>query len=155
MKRVGVLLATVGGAGYFPIAPCTVGSAVGVVIYFAIYSWPLAWQAATIVAISLVGIWAGSVAERHFGREDPGPVVIDEVAGQLVTLFATGIHPISLGVVTGFLIFRAFDIVKPWPARQFEELPGGAGIMADDLMVGVYGNVVLRIGMALLPNMPW
>lgn len=148
MRRFGVALATVGGAGYFPFAPGTVGSAIGVLLYLATRSWPLVWQAALIVAVSVAGTWAGTVAERHFGREDPGPVVIDEVAGQLVTFFATGIS--HLGVVAGFLIFRVFDIVKPWPARRFERFPGGAGIMADDLMVGVYANLLLRIGMALL-----
>jgi phosphatidylglycerophosphatase A len=147
MRRLGVAIATVGGAGYFPFAPGTVGSAIGALLYLGTSAWPLTWQAALIAAVSLVGTWAGSVAARHFGREDPGQVVIDEVAGQLVTFFATGI---SLpGVVVGFLIFRVFDIVKPWPVRQFESFPGGAGIMADDLMAGVYGNLLLRIGMAV------
>jgi phosphatidylglycerophosphatase A len=149
MRRLGVAIATVGGAGYFPFAPGTVGSAIGALLYFATSSWPLIWQAALIVAVSTAGTWAGGVAARHFGREDPGQVVVDEVAGQLVTFFATGIS--HQGVVVGFLIFRVFDIVKPWPARQFERFPGGAGIMADDLMAGVYGNLLLRIGMAVFP----
>ena len=72
-----------------------------------------------------------------------------------MTLFATGIHATSAGVVAGFLIFRAFDIVKPWPARQFEAFPGGTGIMADDLMAGVYGNVVIRLLMFMLPAIGW
>jgi phosphatidylglycerophosphatase A len=149
MRRLGVVLATALGAGYWPIAPGTAGSAVGALVYLATMRWPLAWQAALILAVALVGTWAGGVAARHFGREDPGQVVIDEVAGQLVTFFATGIS--HQGVVVGFLVFRVFDIVKPWPARQFERFPGGAGIMADDLMAGLYANLLLRIGMAVFP----
>ncbi len=149
MRRFGVVFATAGGAGYFPFAPGTVGSALGALLYLATLSWPLIWQAALIAAVSLGGTWAGGVAARHFGREDPSQVVIDEVAGQLVTFFATGIS--HQGVVVGFLIFRVFDIVKPWPARQFEKFPGGAGIMADDLMAGVYANLLLRVGMAVFP----
>lgn len=137
MKQLGVALATVGGAGFFPIAPGTVGSAVGVVIYLATrhWSWPL--QLALLVAISLVGIWAADVTAKALNREDPGPVVIDEVAGQLVTLFMTGAG--LYGAIIGFFVFRVFDIIKPPPARQLEDLPGGVGIMADDLMAGVYG----------------
>ena len=143
MRRFGVLLATAGGAGYFPFAPGTIGSAVGVVIYLLTRDWPLSWQAALIVVISSAGIWAGEVAAKHFGREDPGPVVIDEVAGQLVTLMATGVG--IRGAVLGFFVFRVLDIFKPWPAGRFERLPGGLGIMADDLMAGVYGNVLVRL----------
>jgi phosphatidylglycerophosphatase A len=149
MRRFGVVLATVGGAGYFPFAPGTVGSGIGALLYVATHSWPLYWQAALIVAVAAGGTWAGGVAARHFGREDPGQVVIDEVAGQLVTFFATSTS--HQGVVVGFFIFRLFDIVKPWPARQFEKFPGGVGIMADDLMAGLYANLLLRIGMAVFP----
>jgi phosphatidylglycerophosphatase A len=143
MKRLGVLIATAGGAGYFPVAPGTVGSAIGVVIYLLIWPWPLALQATAILVLSVVGIWASSIAALHFGNDDPGHVIIDEVAGQLVTLFATGAG--IGGAVMGFFLFRALDIVKPWPARQFERLHGGLGIMADDLMAGVYGNIGLRL----------
>ena len=143
MRRLGVLLATAGGAGYFPVAPGTVGSAVGVLIYLLTRSWPISGQAALLLAIVVAGIWAGREAAIHFGREDPGHVVIDEVAGQLVTLFAIDAN--AWGIAAGFLIFRALDIVKPWPARTFERFPGGVGIMADDLMAGVYGNLILRL----------
>ncbi len=144
MKRVALVIATSGGAGYFPIAPGTVGSAVGIVIYLLTRQWPLAWQAALIVVLSVVGTWASHVAADHFGRTDPGEVVVDEVAGQLLTLFATGAA--AGGAVAGFFLFRVLDIIKPWPARDFERLPGGVGIMADDLMAGAYGNLLLRLG---------
>jgi len=143
MKRIGVLLATAGGAGYFPFAPGTVGSAIGLAIYLLTSSWPIAWQGAILVTVTFSGTWAAGVAARHFGRDDPGHVIVDEVAGQLLTLFATGAGPRS--ALAGFLIFRILDIVKPWPARDFERLPGGVGIMADDLMAGVYGNLLIRV----------
>jgi len=142
MKRLAVLLATAGGAGYVPFAPGTAGSAVGLVVYLLIRGWPPAWQAGLVLAISVIGVWASDVAARHFGREDPSEVVIDEVAGQLVTLLFTGAGPMA--AVIGFVLFRALDVVKPWPARSFERFPGGIGIMADDLMAGVYGQLLLR-----------
>lgn len=141
MKQLGVALATVGGAGFFPIAPGTVGSAVGVVIYFFTWHWGWPAQLGLIAGITIAGIWAADVTAKALNREDPGPVVIDEVAGQLVTLFMTGAG--LYGAIIGFFVFRIFDIIKPWPARQLEDLPGGVGIMADDLMAGVYGWLVV------------
>jgi len=151
MKRVALVIATTGGAGFSPIAPGTACSAVGVVVFWFTRQWPLSWQLALIVAVSAVGTWAAGVAARHFGREDPGQVVVDEVAGQLVTLVATGVG--AAGTVLGFFVFRALDIVKPWPANRFERFPGGVGIMADDLMAGVYGNIVLQIAAHVLHGM--
>lgn len=141
MKQLGVALATVGGAGFFPIAPGTVGSAVGIVVYLVTRHWAWPAQLALIIVITVVGIWAADVTAKALNREDPGPVVIDEVAGQLVTLFMTGAG--LYGAIIGFFVFRIFDIIKPWPARQLEDLPGGVGIMADDLMAGVYGWLVV------------
>jgi len=143
MNRLAVLLATSLGAGYFPVAPGTAGSAVGVVIYLLTRHRSAPEQIGLLAVISVVGIWAASVAARHFGRDDPGPVVIDEVAGQLLTLLLTGVG--GGGAIVGFFLFRVLDIFKPWPARQFESLHGGLGIMADDLMVAVYGNLLMRL----------
>jgi phosphatidylglycerophosphatase A len=143
MKRVALLLATVAGAGYVPRAPGTVGSAAGVLVYFVIAQWRGAWQLALLGAVVAAGTWAATVAARHFNREDPGHVVIDEVAGQLVTLLFTGVG--WGGALIGFLLFRVLDVVKPWPARQLEALPQGYGIMADDLMAGLYGGLMLRL----------
>lgn len=144
MTRLAVLLATAGGAGYAPIAPGTAGSAVGVVAFLLTRHWPASWQIAIVGLVTLAGIWASSAAARHFGQHDPGPVVIDEVAGQWLTLLLTGVGP--LGALVGFLIFRVLDVMKPWPARRLENLPAGLGIMADDLMVALYGNLILQIG---------
>jgi phosphatidylglycerophosphatase A len=150
MTKLAVFLATAGGAGYAPVAPGTAGSAVGVLLYFLVRDWPLLWLVGLIAVVTAAGTWASNRAAVHFGREDPGPVVIDEVAGQLVTLAGSGA---GLGAaVAGFLLFRVLDIVKPWPARQLESLPGGFGIMADDLMAGAYGNILL---FALLHVASW
>ncbi|MGE5837169.1 MAG: phosphatidylglycerophosphatase A, partial [Acidobacteriota bacterium] len=110
--------------------------------------WPASWQIGLAAAVTIAGIWAAGVAAHHFGRHDPGQVVIDEVSGQWVTLLLTGAGP--LGVVAGFFLFRLLDVTKPWPARRMETLPSGLGIMADDLMVALYGNVLLQIGARVL-----
>jgi phosphatidylglycerophosphatase A len=116
MKRVGLLIATSGGLGYVPFAPGTVGSAVGVVLYLLTSHWSFQVQLALAGGVTLVGVWAAAVAARYFGKPDPTQVVIDEVAGQLVTFLGTGVGP--TGAVVGFLIFRALDIIKPWPANR-------------------------------------
>lgn len=149
MTRLAVFLATAGGAGYAPVAPGTAGSAVGVVLYWLTWHWTFSAQLALVVAVSAVGVWAAHETARHLGQEDPGPVVIDEVAGQLLTLIASGGSLVALAA--GFLIFRALDIVKPWPAGRFEDLPGGVGIMADDLMAGLYGRAILMALASIAP----
>ncbi len=148
MTRLALLLATAGGAGYVPIAPGTVGSAIGAIAYLLTRDWPITWQLAIVGAVTVAGTWAASAAARHFGRHDPGHVVIDEVAGQWITLLFTGVG--ATGAVVGFCLFRVLDVTKPWPARRLESLPEGLGIMADDLMVAVYGNVLMQIGARLL-----
>jgi phosphatidylglycerophosphatase A len=140
-------VATAGGAGYFPVAPGTVGSAVGLILFYGLYQLPLAYQVAATVLVSLAGIAAGSRVARDSGIEDPGIVVIDEVAGMWVSLLFLPLTPVT--AVAGFLLFRVLDVVKPAPARQLEHLPGGWGIMCDDLMAGVYANVLLRIGLTV------
>ena len=150
MTRLAVLLATVAYCGYFPIAPGTAGSAAGLVVYLLVW-WaqsPLV-EAGLIVAVFAAGIWSATHAERFFGGIDPGPVVIDEVLGMLVTL---AFIPVGWsGALAGFVIFRVFDVIKPFPANRLEKLHGGFGIMADDAMAGVYANLVLRLLIWLLP----
>lgn len=143
MDRLGVFLATCGYVGYAPIAPGTFGSAVGLLLFWAVRSVGSSLvEAAAIVVVFVGGVWSGTVAERHFRGVDPGPVVIDEVLGMLLTL---AFVPVSLtGAVLGFLVFRLLDVVKPWPARRFEALHGGLGIMADDAMAAAYANLIMR-----------
>ena len=148
--RAGVLLATCGWVGYVPLAPGTAGSLVGLACYGAVRLLAGEWtQLALLAAVAGCGVWAATAAERHFGRSDPGAVVIDEVAGMLLTLLWL---PVTWqGAVAGFCLFRLFDVVKPFPARQVERLSGGWGIMADDIAAAAYAHVALRILMAALP----
>lgn len=142
MTRAAVFIATFGYVGYAPVAPGTFGSAAGLAVFVLLRAIGVPWlEPVTIVALFIAGAWAGNVAERYFGGIDPGPVVIDEVLGMLLTLMFV---PVSwVGAVLGFLVFRVLDIVKPWPANRLENLHGGVGVMADDAMVAVYGNVIM------------
>lgn len=152
MNRLGLFIATCAYLGYVPIAPGTFGSAAGLVIFFGIRATgSVGLELAAIVILFAVGIWSATIAERHLGDVDPAPVVIDEVAGMLITL---AFLPVNLtGAMAGFLVFRVFDLVKPWPSSRFERLPGGLGIMADDAMAAVYGQVVMRGLIALAPGL--
>jgi phosphatidylglycerophosphatase A len=143
----GLAIATVLGVGYAPFAPGTFGSAAGLVVWRLLPASTVV-QAIAIVVIFFAGSWGGSVAERHFGRTDPGQVVIDEVMGMLITLF---LNPVGWkGAVAGFLLFRIFDVIKPYPADRLEKLHGGFGVMADDGMAAIYANFGLRLGLYLL-----
>ena len=149
MTRLALLFATVCGVGYAPVAPGTWGSAAGLLVWFLLPATPLAQGLAIVITFAL-GAWSGTVAERHFGKSDPGAVVLDEVMGMLITLFMV---PVTWGgALVGFLLFRVADIVKPWPANRLEALHGGTGIMADDGMAAVYANVALRLVLAGLAH---
>jgi phosphatidylglycerophosphatase A len=143
VTRVAVFVATAGYTGYFPIAPGTVGSAIGLVVYLLVWwSRSPVVELALIVGLFAVGMWAGTIAERYFGGIDPGPIVLDEVVGMLITL---AFIPVDWsGAIAGFFLFRLFDVLKPFPARRLENLHGGLGVMADDAMAAVYANLSLR-----------
>lgn len=151
MTRLAVFLATVAYLGYFPVAPGTVGSAAGLVVYLLVW-WTQApaVEVGLIVLVFAVGVWAGTTSERYFGGIDPGPVVIDEVLGMLITL---AFIPVGVaGALAGFVLFRIFDVFKPFPAGRLERLHGGLGVMADDAMAAVYANISLRVMIALMPG---
>ena len=144
MRAVGVFVATGGYAGYAPVAPGTAGSLVGLGVYALVrwYGGP-GLEAIVLSAVVGVGVWSATMGERYFGKTDPGHVVIDEVAGMLLTLFWL---PVTwVGAVAGFLVFRVFDIIKPFPAGAAERLPRGWGVMADDLVAGIYAHLVVRL----------
>jgi phosphatidylglycerophosphatase A len=144
------VLASVFGAGYAPVASGTVGSLVTVV---AVWLLPLtaARIGVALVVVVLVGIWAGSRVERVLGRKDPGIIVIDEVAGMLLSVI---LLPRTIPVlVTAFLLFRLFDVWKPFPARESQALTGGMGVMVDDLIAGTY-TLVLVLGARALFGVP-
>jgi phosphatidylglycerophosphatase A len=150
MRRLAVFLATCGYVGYAPVAPGTFGSAAGLVIFALVRaSGSMSVELATIVVLFAVGVWSGTQAEHHFGGVDPGPIVLDEVVGMLITLALLPVN--ATGAFVGFIVFRALDVVKPWPSGRFERLHGGLGIMADDGMAALYGNGVMRILVAVTP----
>ena len=151
MRRLGLFIATCGYIGYAPVAPGTFGSAAGLLVFAAVRSsGSPVLEAAVIVSLFLIGVWSGTEAEHHFGGIDPAPVVMDEVVGMLITL---AFIPVGItGALIGFVLFRIFDVIKPFPARRFEALHGGLGVMADDAMAAIYANIVLRIILYLLPG---
>ena len=152
ITRLGLAVATVCGVGYAPVAPGTFGSAAGLLVWWLLPASPAA-QASAIVIVFAVGSWGGNIAERHFGRTDPGQVVIDEVMGMLITLW---LNPVGWqGALAGFLLFRVFDVIKPWPANRLEQLHGGVGVMADDGMAAIYANLALRAALALSNRVIW
>jgi phosphatidylglycerophosphatase A len=153
------------GVGYFPIAPGTMGSLVGLGLYLFIwvesYAWlqnraargrlnllyiftpQMALMLVVIFVVTMVGIWAASRAEKLLRKKDPSIVVIDEVAGQMIALLSGPFWaPTWWSVLTAFILFRAFDIWKPYPCRKIEDLHSGLGIMGDDVVAGVYALTV-------------
>jgi phosphatidylglycerophosphatase A len=140
-RLVPLALATVFGVGYIRFAPGTFGSAAGLVVWWLLPASAVA-QAIAITALFVVGSWSGGVAEDHFGGTDPSYVVIDEVMGMLITLFLIPVG--GWGAFGGFLLFRALDVIKPFPSNRLEHLPRGIGVMADDAMAAIYANLALR-----------
>jgi phosphatidylglycerophosphatase A len=155
VSGIRIALATWFGCGYSPLVPGTVGT-LGAVPLVLLLWWRGGWPAhiAAIVVVTAVGVWAADGAERHFGVKDPKPVVIDEVAGMLVATFPLFQLRWPWFLALSFVLFRAFDILKPWPARSLERLPGGWGIMADDLVAGLYANLLLLAPYLLKIGMP-
>jgi phosphatidylglycerophosphatase A len=153
MRRLGLFIATCGYLGFVPVAPGTFGSAAGLLAWAAVQTSGSHFvEVLVIVVLFAVGVWSGTEAEHHFGGVDPGPVIMDEVVGMLITL---AFLPVNwTGAFVGFLLFRLLDVVKPWPARGFERLPGGLGVMADDGMAALYGNLIMR-GLILIAPAGW
>ena len=138
------IAATGFGSGYAPLAPGTAGTLVGIPLYlvFSAMSWPL-WLI-TVAAFTCLAWYISREAEKLFEQKDAQCIVIDEITGFQWTLFL--IAPTALRVALGFILFRLFDIVKPFPARFFQErLPGGYGVMGDDLAAALYANLVLQL----------
>ncbi len=145
---VAVRIATLGRLGSFPLASGTVGAAIGLLAAVLLGRLPFGPRenhilfGAAVAAVFFVGVWASGRAEKELQTEDPSSVIIDEVAGQMITFL---VNPaLSWGwLIAGFLLFRFFDVLKPFPARRAEHLGGGWGIMADDAMAGAYSLLAL------------
>ncbi len=135
-------------SGRSPLAPGTAGTAVGVMLYLLLKGLPLAWYLPVCVAVAGLGIWAAGEAEKLLGKKDAQSIVIDEIAGYLVSMVL--VPPGWKFIAAGFCLFRFFDIVKPWPLRRLQDLRGGLGVMLDDIGAGVYTNMVLQITVVLL-----
>ncbi len=144
------LLATVFGLGKAPAAPGTVATLVaGIPCFIVVGRFPWPMQLAFAGVLFWAGWYISGKAERELDRTDPGEIVIDEVCGYLVTMIG---HTVSFSsIIAGFLFFRVFDIWKPWPIRSVErKLTGGAGIMLDDVLAGIYANFLVFIALKLL-----
>jgi len=138
-----VWIATFGGLGYFPVAPGSVGAAASIAAVVALSRLPITngWLSVlvgvTATVIFAAGVPAATGAESYFRRKDPGHVVIDEVVGQMVTLLAAP-RAEWKGLLAAYLLFRAIDVIKPFPARRLEHLKGGWGILLDDVAAGLW-----------------
>lgn len=140
MRTIHYLIATFLGSGYFPKAPGTAGSFAALALFWLLLLPPLPLLA-LLVILFFTGVLSASYVEREEGT-DPGKVVIDEVVGQGVALLFVPHQLIFYGIA--FVLFRIFDIWKPFPIKLLERLPAGWGIMADDVMAGVYANLIIQ-----------
>ena len=146
-QRILVLIATFFKVGHLPLMPGTWASLVTtVLVYFIKPYWqaPIYIQIPIIVIIFFLGIPAASAAEKHFKGKDPRPCVIDEVAGQMVALLLVPHDKIYL-YVAAFFLFRVFDVLKPPPVSTAEKIPGGLGIMFDDIVAGLYAFGIIQL----------
>ena len=154
-KNLSKFVGTFGGTGLFPVAPGTVGSIAGLGVLWAISfvasaSYQFILQLLFLIVFIPLGVIASSAYENHFGKIDPKEVVIDEVVGIVITLFAL---PFTLfNVISGFILFRLLDIIKPFPIGKLQNIKGGWGIMADDIAAGLVSALILRLLIILIAN---
>jgi phosphatidylglycerophosphatase A len=140
--RVAWAVATWFGCGLVPKAPGTVGTLGAVPLYLLAFRGGRVGVASTAIAVTLVGVWAASVVARELGKKDPQIVVVDEVAGLLVTMIPVTVLSWRTMAI-GFAVFRVLDVVKPWPVRSLERLPAGWGIVFDDVAAGAFGALIM------------
>ncbi len=149
MKKLITILGTGLGVGYTPFVPGTVGTLLGVILYLIlikIFPFYLSYLIAIIVFWGL-GVWISGKCENYLGRKDDQVIVIDEIAGFLITMF---LIPFSFRfILLGFIFFRAFDILKPFKIEKIQKLPGGWGIMGDDLAAGILSNIMLYVSISM------
>lgn len=148
MKFISKVFATFFGAGYFPVAPGTFASLITALVYkFFLAQWEWGLYVRLWLAVFLVGLVFATLFSRELRKKDPGQIVIDEVCGQMTALFLV---PASwLPMLLSFLLFRLFDVVKPYPIRRLERLEEGLGIMADDVLAGLYAGILVHVYLIL------
>jgi len=138
------ILATGFGVGYSPIAPGTAGTLVAIPIYYFLSDIPSPLYEITLMGFFFLSVWISENAEAFFGKKDDPRIVIDEVMGFLITML--WLPKTILFIILGFFLFRFFDILKPFPIRQWERrLKGGWGIVLDDVMAAIYANIILHL----------
>ena len=151
MIRLAFAIATVFKAGYIPIAPGTVGSIIGLLVFWLIKDYAsFTIEMFVAAALFFAGVWASTIVEQVLEHHDPGVVIVDEVVGMLVALML--LPPTITVMFLAFLLFRVFDIIKPYPARWCEQLSRGWGIMMDDVVAGLYVNVLIHIILWIVPQ---
>ena len=154
MNFLARIISTGLAVGYSPLAPGTMGSLVILIVYWICPEMNSLQLLSVIIGLTVLGIYTATVTEREmqnkFGQDkghDPGIIVIDEIIGMLIALFS--LPKTSLFMIIAFILFRIFDIMKPYPARRMEKLPAGWGIVMDDVIAGIYANLVIQIGKAI------
>jgi len=144
MNRFFLILATGFGVGYSPIAPGTLGTLLAIPVYSFLSAIPSPTYEITLIGFFFLSVWISENAEIFFRKKDDQRIVIDEMMGLFITLLWVTKTP--LFVLIGFILFRLFDILKPFPIRQLEKrLKGGYGVVLDDVFAGVYANIVLQV----------
>ena len=144
MNRFFLLLATGFGVGYSPIAPGTLGTLVAIPIYYFLSEIPSALYEITLIGFFFLSVWISENAETSFGKKDDQRIVIDEIIGFLITML--WVRKTTRFIIIGFILFRFFDILKPFPIRRLEKgLKGGYGVVLDDVAAGVYANIILHL----------
>ncbi len=143
MKHFILLLATGFGVGYCPVAPGTLGTLIAIPIYYFLSNISSPIYEITLVGFFFLSVWISESAEIFFGKKDDQRIVIDEIMGFLITML--WVPKTAILIVIGFFLFRFFDILKPFPIGRLEKkLRGGYGVVLDDVMAGVYANIVLH-----------
>lgn len=143
-QKAAMFLATAGHIGYSPFAPGTLGSLIGIPLCFLLAQIKLAVAVIAVLLTIVLAVWISNSAEKTLKRRDPGCIVIDEIAGMMVTLIGVPLGPAA--VIIGFTLFRILDILKPFPIRIIDRrLSGGFGIVADDVVAGLLANIATRI----------
>jgi phosphatidylglycerophosphatase A len=143
MIRVILLLATGLGTGYSPIAPGTMGTLLAIPVFLLLSSIPSPVYEWTIIAFFFLACWVSDKAQSHWGKKDDQRIVIDEIMGFFTAMM--WVPGTALFIALGFVLFRLFDIIKPPPARRLEQVRGGYGVVLDDVMAGIYANIVLQV----------
>jgi phosphatidylglycerophosphatase A len=147
-KAVILFIAQGAYSGRSPFAPGTAGTVVGVLLYLVLKGLSPVWYLVACLLATGIGVWAAEEAEKLLGKKDAQSIVIDEIAGYLISMVL--VPSGWMYVVAAFVLFRAFDVIKPWPLKRFQDLHGGLGVMLDDIGAGLYTNAVLQVAVFML-----